>query len=184
MRIMLTDRSETSRQVVDGLRHEGHEVLELCLPDPASPLTCRGLVEHRCPLDAGVDLAITALQHPQDAPSAGTVCARRAGVPVVALGRHDVSHPDLGGALTRVAQLGDDHVTATVQAALERVLVDMELDGGEVVLHRDATCEQIIATVPGPLDDPTRSRIAVRLLDAATASGRHGRRRDVSVRTR
>ena len=68
--------------------------------------------------------------------------------------------------------------------ALGRVLDDMGIAGGDVVLHRDATCEQIIATVRGPLDDPTRSRIAVRLLDAATASGRHGRRRDVAVRTR
>ena len=182
MRIMLTDRSETSGQVADGLRQEGHELLDLCLPDPASPLTCRGLVEHRCPLDQGVDLAITALEHPQAAPAAGTVCARRAGVPVVALGRHDVSHPDLGAALTRVAELGDDHVTASVQAALVQVLDEMGLAHGSVVLHRDALSEQIIATVPGPLDDPTRSRIAVRLLDAATASGRHGRRRDVSVR--
>lgn len=183
MRIMLTDRSETSRQVADGLRQDGHELLELCLPDPASPLTCRGLVSHRCPLDEGADLAITALEHPQAAPAAGTVCARRAGIPVVALGRHDVSHPDLGAALNRVAEFGDDHVTASVQAALHRVLDDMGLVGGDVVLHHDATCERIVATVPGPLDDPTRSRIAVRLLDAATASGRHGRRRDVAVRT-
>lgn len=183
MRIMLTDRSETSSRVADGLRREGHEILELCMPDGASALTCQGLVEHRCPLDEGVDLAVTALEHPQAAPSAGTVCARRAGVPVVALGRHDVQHPDLGAALERVAGLGDDHVTASVQAALQRVLDDIGVSGGEVVLHRDATCEQIIATVPGPLDVPTRSRIAVRLLDAATASGRHGRRRDVAVRT-
>ncbi|HAS11855.1 MAG TPA: hypothetical protein DCS55_15265, partial [Acidimicrobiaceae bacterium] len=95
MRIMLTDRSDTSTTVAEGLRADGHEIVDLCLPDAASPLTCRGLVEHRCPLDEGADLAITALQHPQDAPSAGTVCARRAGVPVVALGRHDVTHPDL-----------------------------------------------------------------------------------------
>jgi hypothetical protein len=183
MRIMQTDRSETSGQVADALRREGHEIVSLCLPDAASPLTCQGLVEHRCPLDEGADLAITALEHPQGAPSAGTVCARRAGVPIVNLGQHDVTHPDLGAALARVAELGDDHVTATVQAALHRVLEDMGLPEGEVVLHRDATCERIIATVPGPLDDPTRSRIAVRLLDAATASGRHGRRRDVAVRT-
>lgn len=58
----------------------------------------------------------------------------------------------------------------------------MGVQGGDVVLHRDAVCEQIVATVPGPLDDATRSRIAVRLLDAATSSGRHGRRRDVAVR--
>ncbi len=184
MRIMLTDRSETSGQVVEGLRHRGHEVTELCLPDPASPASCQGLVEHRCPLDQGVDLAITTLEHPQEAPAAGTVCARRAGVPVVALGRHDASHPDLAAALERVAQLGDDHVTASVQAALGRVLDGMGLADGEVVLRRDAACEHIVATVPGPLDDPTRSRIAVRLLDAATASGRHGRRRDVVVRVR
>ena len=182
MRIMLTDRSETSERVADALRQAGHEVVAHCLPDPASPLSCQGLVEHRCPLDEGADLAITALGHPQDAPSAGTVCARRAGVPVVALGRHDATHPDLGAALTRVAELGDDHVTASVQAALQRVLDAMGIADGQVVLHRNATCEQIIATVPGPLDDPTRSRIAVRLLDAATASGRRGRRRDVAVR--
>lgn len=183
MRIMLTDRSDTSSQVADGLRREGHEIVDLCLPDPASPGTCHGLVEHRCPLDEGADLAITALQHPQDAPSAGTICARRAGVPVVALGRHDVAHPDLGAALTRIAELGDDHVTALVQTALQQVLTEMGIDGGDVVLHRDAVCEQIVATVPTPLDGPTRARIAVRLLDAATASGRHGRRRDVAVRS-
>ena len=182
MRIMLTDRSETSARVAEGLRREGHEVLELCLPDPASPLTCRGIIDHECPLDTGADLAITALEHPQQAPAAGTVCARRAAVPVVALGRHDLAHPDLGSALQRVAELGDDHVTASVQAALAQVCAQLGIEGGEVVVHHDAGTERILATVPGPLDTATTSRIAVRLLDAATASRRGGQRRDVAVR--
>jgi len=182
MRIMLTDRSATSTRVAEGLRHEGHEVVDLCLPDPASPLTCRGLVEHACPLDTGADLAITALEHPQDAPAAGTVCARRAAVPVVALGRHDLAHPDLEAVLERVAEAGDDHVLASVQAALRQVLDGLGIVGGDVVVHHDAGTERIAATVPGPLDAPTVSRIAVRLLDAATASRRGGQRRDVSVR--
>jgi len=183
VRIMLTDRSETSARVAEGLRHEGHEVLDLCLPDGPSGLTCRGLVEHACPLDTGADLAITALDHPSEAPAAGTVCARRAAVPVVALGRHDLAHPDLSSVLARVADLGDDHVTATVQAALREVLDGLGIVGGEVVVHHDAGTERITATVPGPLDGPTTSKIAVRLLDAATSSRRGGQRRDVSVRT-
>lgn len=183
MRILVTDRSETSVRVAEGLRHAGHEVIDLCLPDPASPLTCRGLVEHACPLDRGADLAITALEHPQEAPAAGTVCARRAAVPVVALGRHDLAHPDLGAVLARVAEAGDDHVLAAVQAALRRALDQLGIVGGDVVIHHDADSERIVATVPGPLDRPTRSRIAVRLLDAATASRRRGQRRDIAIRT-
>jgi hypothetical protein len=184
MRIMLTDRSETSARVADSLRHEGHEVLDLCLPDPASPLTCRGLIEHDCPLQAGADLALTAVEHPQEAPSAGTVCARRAAIPVVALGRHDLAHPDLGAALARVAELGDDHVTASVQAAMSAACEQLGIDGGEVVVHHDAGTERITATVTGPIDTTTTSRLAVRLLDAATASGRGGQRRDVAVQVR
>jgi len=183
MRIMLTDRSETSGRVADGLRREGHEVLEHCLPDPASPLSCRGLLDRTCPLETGADLAITALEHPQEAPAAGAVCARRAAVPVVALGRHDLHHPDLVRVLERVARYGDDHVTASVQAALRQVLDQLGIAGGDVHLRHDADTERIIATVPGPLDLRTSSQIAVRLLDAATASGRRGQRRDVSVRT-
>ena len=179
----MTDRSATSARLAEGLRHEGHEVLDTCLPDSASALTCRGLVEHTCPLDTGADLAITALEHPQEAPSAGTVCARRAAVPVVALGRHDLDHPDLTAVLERVADLGDDHVTATVQAALREVLDQLGIAGGEVVVHHDAGTERITATVPAALDGPTTSRVAVRLLDAATASRRRGQRRDVSVRS-
>lgn len=181
MRIMLTDRSGTSARVGDALRHEGHEVLELCLPDPGSPLACRGLVERTCPLDAGADLAISALEHPQDAPTAGTVCARRAAVPVLTLGRLDLLHPDLPSRLRRVAASGDDHVLAVVQAALRDVLDQLGIADGDVVIHHDADAERIVATVAGPLDAPTRSKIAVRLLDAATSSRRGGHRRDVSV---
>lgn len=183
MRIMVTDRSETSARVAEGLRHEGHDVVDLCLPDPGSPLSCRGLVEHACPLDTGADLAITALEHPQEAPAAGTVCARRAAVPVVALGRHDLAHPDLSAVLGRVAAAGDDHVLATVQAALRDALDRLGIVGGEVSIHHDAGTERIVATVPGPLDAAATSKIAVRLLDAATASRRRGQRRDVVVRT-
>jgi len=183
MRIMLTDRSETSTKVGEGLRRAGHEVLEHCLADPASPLSCQGLLEHTCPLDTGADLAITALDGPQDAPSAGTVCARRNAVPVASLGRHDLAHPDLVRVLERVARHGDDRVTACVQEALRRVLDQLGMPGGDVEVHHRADTERIVATVPGPLDGPTASRIAIRLLDAATASGRGGQRRDVSVRT-
>lgn len=183
MRIMLTDRSATSLRVADGLRRQGHEVVEHCLPDPGSPLSCQGLLDRTCPLDRGADLAITALEHPQDAPAAGAVCARRAAVPVVALGRHDLLHPDLLRLLERVAHHGDDHVTASVQAALRQVLNRLGIRGGDVHVEHDADTERIVATVPGPLDGRTRSTIAVRLLDAATASGRGGQRRDVAVRT-
>lgn len=184
MRIMLTDRSETSTRIGADLRAEGHEVLEQCLPGDDGHHACRGLVDHDCPLDAGVDLALTALAHEHQVAAAGVVCAQRAGVPVVALGRHDAGHPDLFRALEHVAELGDAEVTASVRRALLAVLDDLGIEGGRVALHRDATVERIVAEVPGPIDEPTRSRIAVRLLDAATATGRHGSRRDVVVQDR
>ncbi len=184
MKIMLTDRSETSARIGDDLRAEGHEVLEQCLPSDDGHHACRGLVDHDCPLDIGVDLALTALSHEHEVAAAGVVCAQRAGVPVVALGRHDAGHPDLFRALEHVADLGDAEVTASVRRALQAVLDDLEIVGGQVALHRDATVERIVAVVPGPIDGPTRSRIAVRLLDAATATGRHGSRRDVVVQSR
>lgn len=181
MRIMLTDRSDTSARVGDGLRAEGHEILTDCLPDDRSHHACHGLADHTCPLDAGVDLAITALHHDHDIASAGVVCAHRAGVPVVTVGRHDALHPDLGAALARVAELGDEEVTSSVRAALRRVLDDLGIVDGDVSLHRDASVERIVAMIPGPIDEALRARIAVRLLDAATATGRHGHRRDVVV---
>jgi hypothetical protein len=184
MRIMLTDRSETSARVGAGLRAEGHDVLEQCLPGTDGHHACQGLADHDCPLDVGVDLALTAVAHEHQVASAGVVCAHRAGVPVVAVGRHDAGHPDLVRALEHVAELGDTEVTASVRRALQAVLTDLGITGGDVALHRDATVERIVAVVPGPIDEPTRSRIAVRLLDAATSTGRHGARRDVVVQTR
>ncbi len=183
MRIMLTDRSETSAQLAEGLRHDGHEILDACLPAPGTQQGCTGLLDHSCPLDEGVDLAITALERVQDVASAGTVCAHRVGVPVVNLGRHDAAHPDLSPALARIAAHGDEVVISSIKAAMERALDNLGIRDGQVMIERTATVERIVAIVPDSLDHTARARLAVRLLDAATTTGRHGIRRDVVVRT-
>ena len=182
MRITLIDRSETTSRIGAALAAEGHEVLEDCLPDPGTQQACRGLSHHSCPLEAGVDLALTSIERDGETASAGTVCARRAGVPVVTVGRHDVHHPDLGGALTRAALRGDELVRWTAGEALERALADVGAAAGTVDVHRVADRERIVVTVDADLTAKDRGRIAVRVLDALTASGRGAIRRDVVVR--
>lgn len=184
MRIMLTDSSDTCTAVGEGLAVEGHEVIDACMPDPSRQHECRGLRERTCPLPEGVDVAITTLERPQEVASAGTVCARRAGIPVVTVGRHDANHPDLVPALQRIAGRGDEYLVWSLQQAMADALVSVgrAVGNGETVdVVRTADTERIMARIPGPLTGPERSKLAVRLLDAATSTGRRGIRRDVVV---
>lgn len=181
MRILQTDSSQACEEVADGLRASGHEVLADCLPDPANQHGCLGLSDGECPLDEGVDLAITGISGDQQASSAGVVCSRRHSVPVAAIGRLDRGHADLGRSLERIARAGDAVVLSSVEHALHDVLERLGLPDGTVQLRRDATCERIIARIPHAMTDAERSRLAVRLLAAATATHRTSARRDVLV---
>lgn len=182
MRILQTDESTACTQVATALRESGHEVFTDCLPDASDQHACLGLRDgSRCPLDAGVDLAITGVNHSQEVASAGVVCSRRHSVPVVTVGRHDVHHPDLSSSLERIAGRGDDLVLWSVEQALHAVLEKLGVADGTVQLHHDAACERIIARIPQPMTDAERSRLAVRLLAAATATHRTSIRRDVLV---
>ena len=182
MRILQTDESIACAEVAGALRDGGHEVFTDCLPDPGDQHSCLGLRHGgQCPLDAGADLAIAGVDHPQQIASAGVVCSRRHSVPVVTVGRHDVQHPDLSTSLERMAEHGDDLVLWSVEQALQDVLELLGVADGTVQLHHDATCERIIARIPQPMTDAERARLAVRLLAAATATRRSSPRRDVLV---
>lgn len=183
MRILQTDDSTTCEQVAEELRGGGHLVFTSCLPDPVNQHECLGLRDGECPLDTGADLAITAIDHTQQVAAAGVVCSRRHSVPVATIGQHDIDHPDLATALERIAQHGDEFVLWSVEQALHDVLERLGLSDGSVQLHRDASCERIIARIPQPMTDAERSRLAVRLLAAATATRRTSTRRDVLVQT-
>ncbi len=185
MRIMLTDRSETGAHLARSLRADGHEVTEACLPDRTQQHGCQGMGRGTCPLDAGVDLAVSTLERDQAVAAAGTVCARRAGVPIVALGRHDAYHPDLDRSLRRTAARGDELVRWSLREALGAGLAALGVStvGASVSLERRPDGERIVVDVPAPLTARQRGTLAVRLLAAVTATGREGRRRDVSIRS-
>ncbi len=186
MKILRTDDTDSTDRVAARLRAEGHLVLEDCLPDRTDPSGCRGLRGDRCPLRLEPDLALVGEDDrgTEHRPSAGVVCAHRSAIPVVTVGRLDAEHADLGGALARRAARGDELVARRVEDELRSLLEDLGLGEGSVHVHRRGGEDRIVAELPAEVTERDRHRIAVRLLGAATATGRCGPRRSVVIRRR
>lgn len=117
MRVLVTEsHSQAADRVVDELTASGHEVLR-CHAGAGPAFPCVGLAGRPCPVETGVDVAVTVRAHPQSMPAPtedGAVCALRTHVPLVVLGQ-TLLHPF--GAFDTVAADGQADVVATVEAA-------------------------------------------------------------------
>ncbi len=117
MRVLVTEsHSQAADRVVDELTASGHEVLR-CHAGSGPAFPCVGLAGEPCPVEVGVDVAVTVRAHPQSTPAPtedGAVCALRTHVPLVVLGQ-TLLHPF--GAFDAVAAEGQADAVATVEAA-------------------------------------------------------------------
>lgn len=117
MRVLVTESSpQAADHVVGELTASGHEVLRChAAGGPAFP--CVGLAGEPCPVEAGVDVAVTVRAHPQStvAPTEdGAVCALRTHVPLVVLGQ-TLLHPFDG--FDAIESEGQQQAVAVVEAA-------------------------------------------------------------------
>ncbi len=165
MRIMITDATDAAATVADALRAEGHDVRQECLAGDLGGPACAGLDIGTCALDEHVDVAIAGLGRTADCASAGAVCARRHGVPVVTVGRHDADHGDLVPALERAATTVDPEIRRLVEAELARLAGAMD-DPPEVRLRREPDRVVVEALMPLGATSAMASTVAVRLHDA------------------
>ena len=86
MRILVIETYlEAATFAVRQLAAAGHEVVR-CRDETAPAFPCDGLTPGGCPVDAGIDVALTVRSGPPDKPTAredGAVCALRRHVPLV-----------------------------------------------------------------------------------------------------
>ena len=89
MRVLISEANPKSADAVAAeLRAAGHEVVR-CHAEGAPVFPCSGLAGIGCPVDDGVDVAVTVRAHPRSTPSPtedGVICALRRRVPVVVAG--------------------------------------------------------------------------------------------------
>ena len=94
--LIIDDHAQEADAAAERLDRAGHSTAS-CRPRDASRV-CRGVEQGgRCPLDDGVDVAVApfALDDiDRHGLALGYVCARRAGIPVVAIGDHSTPNPD------------------------------------------------------------------------------------------
>lgn len=100
--VLVVDNAPESVRLADELRAAGHVVHD-CYPDGAT--TCVG-VTGECPLDAGIDVAVTSLGTGE----IGAICATRAGVPVTEL--------DAGASVDATLESAIDEGYSSMRAAI------------------------------------------------------------------
>jgi hypothetical protein len=155
---------------------------------------CRGVVDvGDCPLDHGADVALVMAGDDGDKRAAVPVlqsasCARRSGVPVVALG-DDPALVAFAPYLVARLDAGADVVDAAEQAAaaafteLERVVIVMaaplmrdlgiDLHAVDCTIDRQGDQLRVRLDLPEEADEATRQALAVRALAALGGVRRH-----------
>ena len=196
MRVLVTETTPGGGvHLADQLHAAGHEVVACHVPG-ALTFPCTGMANGPCPIDDGVDVAVTVRLHPQSGPAPsedGLLCALRARVPVVIAGQ-TLFQPFSG--FDAVDVPGDENLVAAIEAvtrdrrpyheAVARKLLDATLvTEGEtgaadarVTRTRDGLAVEL--TIPPSLDHAARSRAAVRVVGALREFDRHAPRIDVS----
>ncbi|MCB1013673.1 MAG: hypothetical protein KDB10_00955 [Acidimicrobiales bacterium] len=186
MRILVTETHDDAAQpVTRQLLDAGHEVVRCREPDgPAFP--CVGLEPHGCPIEGGVDVALTVRTGPPAEPTAredGAVCALRRHVPLVVAGASG-PNPFAGWATVTV---GDGDVVAACEAAAAADVARLSevaraetrrflekrghpVDGVEVRTRRSAHELKVELDLPGGLTGPEADAVAVSVADAVRAA--------------
>ena len=115
MRVLVSEANpDAAAAVVEQLAEAGHDVVR-CHAEGAPAFPCSGLAGAGCPVEDGVDVAVTVRTHPRSTPAPtedGVICALRRRVPVVVAGRtlfqpfsgFDVTEVDVDGDIVAVVE--------------------------------------------------------------------------------
>lgn len=177
------------------LRAAGHTVRS-CSPestgaradapfDTSLPV-CVAVTDGRCPIDAGVDVALLTRHLTAGRPrlsEAGVLCALRQGVPLVVdtegaadgFGQWATGfvHGDVVRACLEAADEGFDDLRASIARRTELVLTAEQVPPGSVTYRFEPDGPRLVITIVGPdLDPSVRQALGVRVLDAVRSSPR------------
>lgn len=185
MRILVTETHAeaalpATRQLVDA----GHEVVR-CRADDGPAFPCAGLEPGGCPVEGGIDVALTVRSGPPAQPTAredGAVCALRRHVPLVVAGPAGpnpfdgwstlaVDEGDLVAACEAAAASDIVRLSDAARAEARRFLAKRGygVDGVDVVTHRSAHELKVQITLPDGLSGPESDAVAVSVADAVRA---------------
>jgi hypothetical protein len=194
--VLETDR-HAADEAVRRLEESGHEVVK-CHGDGEQPWPCAALrPDRRCPLDDGVDVALTVRAHPYPRPAStedGVTCALRHHVPLVVAGTSALNPFERfvtidahdGDVVSACEEATRRPLAAHGRAATDevhRLLAKAGLEAGEatVVARRHGDLVRVRIHVPGGLDHRLADVLAVRVEGAVRAVDRYTAGIDVSV---
>jgi hypothetical protein len=185
MRILLSETNSSAGDAVAAeLAAAGHDVVR-CHSEGAPTFPCSGLAGNGCPVEEGVDVAVTVRSHPRSTPAPtedGVICALRRRVPIVVAGR-TLFQPYSGFDVTEVADESDLVATveqtasdrrpqheAVAQPLLEEALRNAGVTGpARAVVTRSRTGLTIRLELPPETPEPVRSRASVRVVGGVRA---------------
>ncbi len=186
MRVLVTESSPRAADRVAGeLTASGHEVLR-CHSAGGPSFPCVGLAGEPCPVEIGVDVAVTVRGHPQSSPAPtedGAICALRTHVPLVVLGQ-TLLHPF--AEFDSVESQGVDHAVATIETAATARRPEHEAvaqgalrdtlslagepdDDAQAIVTRTREGLDVSLLVAPGTSDGVRARAAVRVVGALRA---------------
>lgn len=182
MRILVTEtHAEAAMPAVRQLTAAGHEVVR-CRDDAAPAFPCEGLAVGACPVEAGVDVALTVRVGPPPQPTPredGAVCALRRHVPLV-VSAPEAPNPFADWATVCIDGTGDvvaaceaaavADVSSLSEVALAEVrralaLRGYDVDAARVSTVRSARAVKVDVTMPEAVDAAEADAIAVAVAD-------------------
>lgn len=185
MRILVTEThaeaaTPATRQLIDA----GHEVIR-CRGEDAPAFPCAGLEPHGCPIEGGVDVALTVRSGTPAQPTVredGAVCALRRHIPLVvsgapgpdpfegwatvSIGSGDVVAACEAAAAADITRLSDVARAEAVRALVKR---GHETNAVDVVTRRSPHELKVDVTLPAGVTDPEADAIAVAVADVVRA---------------
>jgi hypothetical protein len=185
MRILVTEtHAEAALPATRQLVEAGHEVVR-CRADDGPAFPCAGLEPGGCPVEGGIDVALTVRSGPPTQPTAredGAVCALRRHVPLVVAGPAGpnpfegwstvaVDERDLVAACEEAAASDIARLSDAARAEARRFLAKRghDVDGVEAHTRRSAHELKVELTLPDTLSGPESDAVAVSVADAVRA---------------
>ncbi len=197
MRVLVSEASPNGADAVAmQLAAAGHDVVR-CHAEGAPAFPCTGLAGDGCPVEDGVDVAVTVRTHPRSTPSPtedGVICALRRRVPVVVAGRtlfqpfsgFDVTEVDPENDVVAVVEgVAADRRTQhenVAQPLLEDALKRGGVDGpARAMITRSRSGLTVHLLVPPETSTRLRSQASVRVVGGIRAYDPAAPQIDVTV---
>lgn len=185
MRILVTEtHAETAVPAARQLIEAGHEVVR-CRADDGPAFPCAGLEPGGCPIEGGIDVALTVRSGPPEQPTAredGVVCALRRHVPLVVAGPPGpnpyegwatmcVDEGDLVAACEAAAAADVESLSTVARDEAAKALERRghPADGVDVITRRRAHELKVELALPDAVTDQQADAIAVAVADRLRA---------------